>query len=81
MPKKTYVKKDNPMLVQFMIIVALAAVVIFIMTLKSTMPAQPTATPTPAPLEFDGTTTELNSVDIDQIDSGLDQLNTETSTF
>ena len=75
MPKR---KTENTTAVQIMLIVALVVIAVFVMALKSTTPQVPM---TPPPTDFNGTSTELNGVDIDKIDSGLDQLNTQTTSF
>lgn len=69
------------MLVQVLIIVALVAIALFLMTLKNAMPQTETVLPPSAPTDMGSTSNELNNVNVDQIDSGLNQLNTDTSTF
>ena len=76
MPKKTAPKKDNQILIQVLIIVALAAIALFVMTVKSTLPQTPAT-----PVDIESTPTELDNVNLDQIDSGLNQLNTESTSF
>jgi len=62
-----------------MLIVALVVIAVFVMALKSATPQAPS--PMPAPTDFNGTSTELNGVDLDKIDNGLNELNIQTSTF
>jgi len=80
MPKKITPKAENPIQTQLMLVLGLVVIAIFLLTLKSSMPVTPSVI-TPAPTDLNGTTTELNSIDVDQIDTGLNQLNIETSAF
>jgi len=77
--KKTAPKKDNLTLIQILIIVALATIAISALLFKIDL-IQSTP-PEETLVDLSATTAELNGVNLDEMDSGLKQIETDSVSF
>jgi len=79
--KKTQ-KQDNKIFIQVIIVIALSAIALFLMTIKKTIvPTPPVETPIETQSDLDDSSAEINAVNLDQIDSEIKQLDSDTAGF
>lgn len=79
--KKTQ-KQDNKILTQVMIVIALSAIALFLMTSKNnTVSTPPVEPPIQTQVDLDNSSAEINAVNLDQIDSEIKKLDSDTTDF
>jgi len=79
--KKTQ-KQDNKILAQVIIVIALSAIALFLMTLKNTtVPTPPVEPSIQTQVDLDNSSAEINAVNLDQIDSEIKKLDSDTADF